>query len=298
MSDKLKKAEEEEDTAQDEQEDAAEEQGKKKGEDEGSEEDEKEDEEEMGKCGMKKATGTTSKSEDLTEDDLQKSIDQLQALTEDKGVSRKQQLLEKALGSELSKSERAELHELLGKSEKPKATRGEQIAKGLTENDTLQKALDVSDFLQEQHTELVKALTTLADAQEKSDARQHEFNLVLARAVAGIGQLTKSLGERVGVIESQPARGPKSRGVTGAQALSKSFAGGPQATDQQLSKAQVLDELETMVQESMSKSLGGMTEDGLDLITASSKYEQFNLISQGLLDQVHKRIQEKRAAAR
>lgn len=244
------------------------------------------------KCGAKK-------SEDLTEDDLQKSIDQLQKLTEDQVSSRKQQLLEKAQsGSDLSKAERDELFELLGKSEQPKESLGSSVVKSLSENDTLQKALDVSDFLQEQHNELVKSLTTLADHIEKSDSRQHEFNLVLARAVAGIGQLTKSLGERVGAVESQPARLPKSRGISGAQPLEKSFAGSPATPSGQLSKGEVLDELETMVQESMQKSLGGMTEDGVDLVTASSKYEQFNLISQGLLDQVQKRVQERKVAAR
>jgi len=241
-------------------------------------------------------SGCGKKSADLSEDDLQKSLDQLSALTENPAVSRKQQLLEKAQSSELEKSERDELFELLGKSEQPKKTLGDEVSKGLNENDTLQKALDVSDFLQEQHSELIKSLTTLADALEKSDARQHEFNLVLARAVSGIGQLTKGLGERVGVIETQPARGPKSRGVTGAQPLEKGFVGGaPQGSE--LSKSAVLDELENMVQESMTKSLGGMTEEGIDLVTASSKYEQFNLISQGLLGQVQKRIQERRVAA-
>lgn len=286
MSDKLKKAQEEEED----------EGGSPKNPDQQIAAEEDAAQEDTEKCGgVKKGC---KKSEELTEDDLQKSIDQLSALTEDQAVSRKQQLLEKAMGSELSKSERAELHELLGKSEQPKKSLGEEVTKGLGENDTLQKALDVSDFLQEQHNELIKSLTSLADALEKSDARQHEFNLVLARAVSGIGQLTKSLGERVGVIEAQPARAPKSRGVTGAQAMEKSFAGAAPQGGGQLSKGEVLDELEAMVQESMQKSLGGMTEDGLDLVTASSKYEQFNLISQGLLDQVQKRIQERKVAAR
>lgn len=251
---------------------------------------------EMDKCGgVKKGCGT-KKAEDLSEDDLAKSIEQLQALTENDGPSRKQVLLEQAQSAELSKSEREELFELLGKSETPKASLSSEITKGLRENDTLQKALDVSDFLQEQHNELVKSLTTLAEALEKSDGRQHEFNLVLARAVSGIGQLTKGLGERVGIIETQPARGPKSKGVAGAQPLEKSFSGATPSTG--LSKSAVLDELELMVQESMAKSLNGATEDGVDLVTASSKYEQFNLISQGLLDQVQQRVQNRKLAAR
>jgi hypothetical protein len=294
MADKLKKA-------QDEEEEGG-------GMDNPDEQMAAEEDSEKG-CGAKKsACGTAEKgcgtaekgckkSDELTEDDLQKSLDQLSALTEDKTISRKQQLLTKAQGSELSKSEQNELFELLGKSEQTKQSLSGEVTKGLGNNDTLQKALDVSDFLQEQHSELIKSLGVLAEALEKSDSRQHEFNLVLARAVSGIGQLTKSLGERVGVIEAQPARGPKSRGVAGAQPLEKSFVGA-NAQGTQLSKAAVLDELENMVQESMQKSLGGMTEDGFDLVTASSKYEQFNLISQGLLDQVQKRIQERKVAAR
>ena len=58
-----------------------------------------------------------------------------------------------------------------------------------------------------------KALAEVADRLEKSDQRQHEFNLVQARAIVQMGSLVKAMSERLGVIESQPARQPKSRGV-------------------------------------------------------------------------------------
>jgi hypothetical protein len=225
-------------------------------------------------------------STDLSEDDLEKSLDRLQQLVDaEDPTSRKQFLLEKAQRETLEKSEQKELFDLLGQGEAEKESFGEEVTKGLDENNTLQKALDVSDFLQEQHAELVKSLGMLAEYQEKSDARQHAFNLILAKAVADEGRLIKGIAERLSVIEEQPAREPKSKGV---RPLEKSFAGS-QPPAEQLGKSETLNALMGMLEESMQKGGDGVTEDGIDLAKAVTKCELFGTVEPRLAAKIRER---------
>jgi len=229
-------------------------------------EEEKENDEEMEK---------TKKSQSLTENDLEKSLARLAAYSSEDTMNRKDELLVKAQsGDELNKSERDELFGLLG-GQAPvveDTSLSKSIADGMGENEGLQKALDVSEFLQEQHNELTKSLGAVADHIEVSDSRQHEFNLVLAKAVADTGNLVKAVSEKLGVIASQPARAPKS---SGAHPLQKSFAG-EAPSENQMSKSQILDTME-----SMQKSEAAVA--GEDVGVAISKYEQFNQISRPML---------------
>lgn len=245
--------------------------------DEEKEKDE-EEKEETEKCNKAK------KSVDLTGEDLEKSIQKLESLVQaNDSTSRKDALLAKAQhGDELSKSERSELFALLGGDTKPEATVSDNLVKGLKENEPLQKALDVSDYLREQHTELCKSLVDLGEVVEKSDARQHEFNLVLAKAVADVGNLVKAVAENVGTIATQPARPPKSVGVAPGRVLQKSFGASPGGEEEQLSKGEILDTLGAMLE----KSETGMGKNGEDLLMAISKYEQMNRMSPSLLSEV------------
>jgi len=239
--------------------------------------------------GMEKKT---AKGEDLTEDDLRKSLEKLEEVVAGGDESsRKETLLEKAKTEELDKSEQDELFQILGKSEgQPEDRLADDITGGLSNNDTMQKALDVSDFLNEQNTELVKSLEKLSDHVQGSDKRQHEFNMLLARGVVQTGRLVKSMAERLGVIENQPAREPKAKG---AKALKKSFAnqGGGGDGGQDLSKSQVLDVMEEMLRKSCDAGKGGMTDDGIDILKASTKYEQFNQISKSMLAKIREHVQ-------
>lgn len=233
------------------------------------------------------SSGTSKSVDDVTEDDLQKSLDRLADMATDGDTpSRKADLLSRAQsGEELTKGERDELFHLLGGGDvEPQGGAGDDVAKGMRNNETIQKALDVSEYLDEQHNELCKALSAVADRLEQSDQRQHEFNLVQARAIVQMGELVKSMSERLGVVESQPARAPKSRGIRPTP-LQKGFVGEP-PPDQQLSKSDVLDALESMMHESLQKGGSGASERGEDLLKAISKYEQFNTISRPLLHEV------------
>jgi hypothetical protein len=221
----------------------------------------------------------------LDVDDLQKSLDKLAEFAKSTdGVSRKEELLEKASRDELCTEERQELFSLLGgEQSEPTATLGEELTKSMDQNQGMQDALDVSVYLNEQHKELKKSLHTMAGELEKSDARRHEFSLVLAKAVSDIGSLMKSIDNRLGVIEGQPARAPKSQGV---RPLQKSFAG--DTPREELTKSQILDGLDGLMAESMQKGMDGRTVDGEDITLATAKFEQTAKVSPSM----YKRITE------
>ena len=161
---------------------------KKKAVDEEDDSMENEDEMEEKSCG-------TKKSVEITEDDLMKSVEQLEAFAKaDDPISRKNELLEKAQKEDLTDSEKDELFKALGKEEE-EVVEEESVTKSFEDNEDMQKSLDVSDYLSDLHTGLVKALGTFEAKQTASDARQHEFNILLAKSVAQVGKLMKSLND-------------------------------------------------------------------------------------------------------
>ena len=251
---------------------------------EGDKDNEDEDEEEGNDM-----TEKAKKSMSLTEDDLQKSLDKLGALaTEGRPESRKDSLLKKAQVEELSKSEKAELFGLLGgEAEQEVPTLSKSIQETYEGNEVLQKATDVSDYLDESQRALLKSLTLLSDRIEAGDTRQHEFNLVLAKSVSGLGRLIKGMSERLGVIESQPVRAPKSRGVQASQVLHKGF-GGHAPVEESLTHNQILEGLDGLMQKSMADGKGGFTEAGENILTATAKFEQTRQITPSLLQEINR----------
>ena len=228
----------------------------------------------------------------ISEDDLNKTLDELETLIKsDDPTSRKEALLAKAQTGDLDEAERDELFKALGGGDEladGEPTFAENLTKSFADNDGLQKSLDVSEYLDEQHGELIKSLTAVADRIESSDLRQHDFNIVLAKAIHQTGTLMKAVSHRLGVIETQPARGPKSRGVRvpeGQGALAKSFGGDPAAgTGESLSKGETLDLMVDM----MEKSGNGQAPCGEDITHATAKYEQTGLMSKAMLGDIVK----------
>lgn len=238
----------------------------------------KQEEEDEDEDGQEEDEEEEEKSLDLSDADLEKSLELLeQQAIQDDTASRKDTLLSKAQAGDLDDDERQELFEILGGNE-PAETLGDEVIKGMKDNDIMQKALDVSDYLDAQHDELVKALGSLGNTIQSTDRRQHDFNLVLAKALVETGKLVKAMSERLGVIADQPAREPMSKGVSRAQPLVKSFAGTP-ASDE-LSKGQIMD---TMLDMAKSTSHAPC---GEDISVAVSKYEQTNMLSKGMLSDV------------
>lgn len=239
-----------------------------------------------GRGGKVVKPGAVAKS-DLTEADLLKSLQALQQIADNSTpTSRKDMLLEKAKSSQLSKSETDELFGLMGGGNvQPPATLSSTVTAGLQTNDTIQKAIDVSDYLASHQEEMVKSLNALAQAVEQQDRRQHEFNLVLAKATCDMGTVIKAIGDRVGAMESQPAHAPKS--VTATRALAKSFMGqAPDGDAGWMTRGDVLQTMTTMMEKSMQDGQGGIAPCGEDLLGAVAKYEQTGLISKALQENV------------
>jgi hypothetical protein len=227
----------------------------------------------------------------VTDEDLQKTLDEIEDLYKaGDPAERKKQLLQKAQEGDLTDDENEELLKALrgGDVADDEVEFSESLAKGFQSNDGLQKALDVSEYLDEQHTELVKALTDVGKHVENEGRRQHDFNLVLAKAIHQVGTLVKGMSERLGVIETQPARAPKSRGVRvpqGQAALSKSFGGADGSAPgggEQISRDEILD---TMV-DMMEKSHGGTAACGEDILQATAKFEQTGQMSKAMAAEV------------
>jgi hypothetical protein len=240
-------------------------------------------------CKMEKADDGS-----LTEDNLQASLNQLEELSKgDPQTSRKEDLLSKAQDGELSTEERDELFQILGGDGAGQDGGEDPITKSLTSNEGLQRAVDVSDYLREQHDGLVKSLDAVSEEIRKSDTRRNEFDLIMAKAVHDIGYAVQGIGERLGVIESQPARGPKSQGVQGAQGgarpLNKAFAGGggedAPPGEEQLNKSEILDTMDAihrdLIEKGGSKKIGGE-----DMMNAISRYESTHQLSPAMLKAV------------
>jgi len=239
------------------------------------------------------------KSDDaLTGDDLQKSLDKLGEFAKSEDTpSRKEELLAQASTGVLSKSENDELFGLLGGGEVATPKVADDLTKSLTDNDALQNGLDVSSYLQENHDALVKSLGCVGDAIEQSDTRRHAFAMLQAKALVDIGGMVKSMSEVLGVLTAQPVTGPKSAGINGSSPLNKSFGNDPGGGEERLSKSDVLNALDGLMNESMEKSQGGRLGNGADISVATAKYEAGNQISPYVLDQV-KRWRTENAASR
>ncbi len=249
---------------------------------------------------MKHGAMPYEKSDDLSGDDLQKSLNALEDMVnEGDSVSRKDQLLAMAHAGELEKSERDELFDILGGGAGDTTGAGdvgETLAKSLSENPTIDQALDVSDYLREQHGELVKSLYAVGEEIQKSESREHERFLVTAKAISDIGHLVKGMSERLGVIETQPAHAPKSLGIRqDRDVLNKGFGGTPPA-EEQLTKSSVLNALDAMNEESFEKGMEGRIATGEDITLAVAHFEQTNGLNPRMHAAIIEHIQSKRAA--
>jgi hypothetical protein len=212
------------------------------------------------------------KSERTPLDVLEKSMTMLEGFidSEATGETRKETLLSQAQEGQLSKSENDELFNLLGGDESATdSALADDLIKSMQENETMQDAFEMSDFLREQNEELTKSLGDLAEHVDYSDRRQHDFNLILAKSVQATGNLVKSLTEQLDRVLGQPVRGPKSQS---AQPLQKSFAGS-NGSDETMTKSEVLQTLDALTEETMAKSGDTRLPNGTDLVMEIAKFE-------------------------
>lgn len=265
-------------------------------EDEGEGDDPEEDDDKIPENLKKKnaaKANNKSAAEEIDKDDLEKSLGELEEMASDGDTdARKDVLLEKAKGSDgLTKAETDELYDILGGEPKEEVPLADGISKGLKDNEGVTQALDVSEYLQEQHTELCKSLDGLSEHVEKGDNRQHQFNLILAKAVSETGRLVKSVADRIGVVEAQPARAPKAK-RTPADPAQKGFGGQP-PEGEELTKTNVLDALEEMIVKSVNAGNGGHMGGGIDLSVEAAKFEASGMLNPSVVREVKLHIAEK-----
>ena len=149
---------------------------------------------------------------------------------------------------------------MFGKGQPPAQDMGKSFAQAVQDNDTLQKGIEVSDFLLEMVKSFALGLENVSRRLEAHvDSRlgqfaseQGDFNKSLAEAVANIGYGVGALSKGIEDAGQQPAGAPKSQlravpagaAPQGVQPLSKG-QGNPL---EGITKSQVLDAMTTMME--------------------------------------------------
>lgn len=235
-------------------------------------------------------------------DALEKALEKLNDLAKSE-KDEKNELMAKSMKEELSEEESARLITLLKGGKGEDKTLAKSATANLTpeSNSAVAAAVDVSDYLNAFNTGNIGALETLADTIEKSDARNHEVQLAMAKAIVSVGNLVKSLVADVNSWASQEAAPPQGARTPAqavqqvAQPLNKSMAGAPPAGDV-ISKGEALELLDSMHQESLKKGMGGRAACGEDLNNAIAKYEMTSKMSKSLIDEMKAYRATKRSA--
>lgn len=274
----IRKSEGDEDDKDDDDDDDVE---KSDGDDSDSDDDDDED-----------ALKKQAKKGGLTVGNLNKSIRQLASFVEQQDPqTRKQSLLRRAqLGKSLSKSEQTELMSFFAEASE-EAPRQKRLSKGLSQNRAIQRGIDQSEFLANQHVELCKALGDVEASVSQVSRSGAEFNLMLAKAVAGIGQELKRLSKSLDGVLSAPAQGPKSVGVSGrARPLAKSQA----ATAEKISYAEASQAIQGLLAKSMEQGRYGRSASGADLLKGSMHLESCGSVHPEIQADVQRYLRETR----
>ena len=234
------------------------------------------------KAGEDEEEEEEAEKSELTESDLEKSLAKLVAMAGDTEVSRKDTLLAKAQSDSLDDEERNELFGILGGYTLADSDFADEISKSLesiTDDEDVQQVLDVTGYLAKSHEEMVKALVEVAAKVESQDRRDHEFNIVLAKSIHGLTRLVQDIGARLEVVESAPARGPKS---LGAAPLAKSFAGQPSSEDS-ITKAEAIQALGSMMEKAMAEGREG---DANRFLHETAKIEQTRRVDESVAQEI------------
>ena len=227
----------------------------------------------------------------LPEDVLMKSLDKIEAIAKTETPdARKRALLEKSLAGPLSTDETTELTDLLRGVSGPSL--GKALAANLDGNKdgAMQKAMevDVTGALEEMVAGIRKSLGEVGEELQKSSRHQGEVNLVLAKGLLDTGRLVLRAAQLIKAVDAkfdgflaQPSGLPKGK-VGGVSPLGKAFGGAAPAEDQ-ISKGQILDLMEEMLEVDMKKSGQGRSPGGEDLVKAIASVEQGAGVSQALM---------------
>lgn len=128
---------------------------------------------------------------------------------------------------------------------------GKSLAQHAEANEEVRKGFEMSSFLAGWADVQSQALSSTQDrilgevskGLDSLAGRQENFNGVLAKSLASLGEVLALQAQRIEQLESTPARGPKSVGV---EPVAKSFQGG-EPEGEKLNKSIILDVMSDMV---------------------------------------------------
>lgn len=227
-----------------------------------------------------------NKSADITEDDLEKSLQDLERLAksgadsevEEEEEAEEEESEEGALSkstkdeeaeeeeSEADESEEEEeeeetekSHGKAGRLKRKKAAEDDEDGEEETEkslhaasmekDETVEKAVEVSDFLKS-FVGAMGAEIDMIDARlEKSFGEQNGTNVLLIKALGNLSKQVSAIAEKVGAISDAPAAAPKSVRAGGVKVLEKGLGKGaaPTVTDPNDLRKSILVALEGLV---------------------------------------------------
>ena len=229
----------------------------------------------------------------LTEASLKKSIANLLGMVQKSDPQARKKALLKATmaGRQLNKSQQAELMQLLGGGAAQQARPARKLSKSLTEDRTIQRTVDASEFLSRQNDALVTALNSMEKSFHEMSTRQTEFNVALAQALAHTGRSVAQLNKSMQVADAAPVSGPKSMGARSGRArpLAKS-----NMAEGQLSRGQVEASLDALFQKSLSAGRKGASEAGQDLVKAIAHFDSSGQLLPEVEPEVRRYIRENR----
>lgn len=218
----------------------------------------------------------------MNKSQLEKGLAALQAAAEaGNDQARQRELMAKAADGTITPEENEELIKSLGGGDKL----ADQVLEPL-DSETIQKSIDVSDYLREQHEGLSKGLATLAEHIQKSEAADQRFRVALAQTVTELASMVQAQGEQINKALGLPAEPVKSRGVVGAPAHDVAMEKSTVGPNDALTKSQVLDILEAMSRDESYGTGEGLSKSGENLSVAIAKYEMETAISPTLAAEV------------
>lgn len=237
----------------------------------------------------KKKDDMEQKARPVTEESLCRALAAVKHFykAHDQG-SRKDALLAKAQSGQLSEQECRELYTTLGGQGPKKESLRRSVKRSFEQSESLQKGVqkaqseaDVGAYLQALSGQIAKSMGTLADATEAASTRQHAVNLIVCKALSQVGGAVAAIGKRMQVIESQPARAPKS---LSARPVSKSFAGAPEGA-QGLDPHVLTETLTEMNRRSWAEGRNGRSPGGLSILDGISTLSVNNALDKALLQE-------------
>ena len=193
---------------------------------------------------------------DLALADLEKGLQVLEQLGKTPPKSRKQELLQKAMTSRLSKAERAELDaEIDG-----------PLSKALEQEEDLVKGMDVSPALDVLATKVSAAVDKLSAQIADNATQAGAFNEALCKSLVAIGSLVKAQQEQIdGLSETlekaldKPERQAKAADATSVKPPAE------RTVVQHKDSRGLIPVLERMHQDSISKGHRGFSPSGVPL---------------------------------